>query len=508
MSQESDCWSRVLGEWEEQQYRRQQQQHEEEPEVEWNPQEAVVEEEHQHNHHSSNNWSPQKQQEEDEEQEPISSNNVVTASHQQQPPPLQEQQVDDDESFITAETVLARIESLAETVAQALDAHQMPELTQYLPPFSVQAMTAASVMTKRLTLQQCRSFTSILLVLAYCHSLLLQQQTNNNSENSNICRRTTTTREVYYFYVTHFRSQRECDAAIWDCCQLLQVPRHALGLQAGSRGWFCGDVVLYSRSSNQVVLDGRHDGCPVTADWLLPPSQRSFVVAPTTTATSILVVEKEGIYQRLVQDRFWEEHRCLLVTGKGFPDLATRAAVHCLHQLYNLPVLGLADCDPFGVLVLNCYANGSERSNDGGSYQVPLEWIGLRPSQVRHLSSSSDNNNTTEQSLPAAVFQELTSLDRKRLHETLLSTQQEHPFVNSDRRWDELQDMSDQKVELEALHWLGMDFCGVFVGQLLEHHEAKQQRLQQQQQQQFQDDEEDEDDSVDDEPDSGWKDII
>ena len=174
---------------------------------------------------------------------------------------------DTDDDALTVDTVLERIESLAVAIVQALDSFRMPVLEQLQPTTTASTTTARSTtfttmvatlsaartrkptMTKRFNLQQCRSFTSILLVLAYCHSLLLPDDENVNDGTTSVCytRRTTTTREVYYFYVTHFRSQRECDMAIWDACQLLQVPRYALGLQAGSRGWFCGDVQLMSR---------------------------------------------------------------------------------------------------------------------------------------------------------------------------------------------------------------------------------------------------------------------
>lgn len=78
-------------------------------------------------------------------------------------------------------------------------------------------------MRKQFTLSQARSFTSIVMVYSFVHSLL----------GSN---RTTTTREVYYFYVTHFTSQRECDAAILDAASLLGVPRVSMGIYASPKG--------------------------------------------------------------------------------------------------------------------------------------------------------------------------------------------------------------------------------------------------------------------------------
>jgi meiotic recombination protein SPO11 len=41
-----------------------------------------------------------------------------------------------------------------------------------------------------------------------------------------------------------------------------------------------------------------------------------------------LVVEKDAIFQRLAEDRLWEVLPCVLITAKGFPDLATRAFLH------------------------------------------------------------------------------------------------------------------------------------------------------------------------------------
>lgn len=75
---------------------------------------------------------------------------------------------------------------------------------------------SAKVICKSFTsLHQARSYTNMWLVMAFCHELL----------RSN---RTATNREVYYHYITHFRQQRECDAAILSTALLLRVPRMAL----------------------------------------------------------------------------------------------------------------------------------------------------------------------------------------------------------------------------------------------------------------------------------------
>jgi len=106
--------------------------------------------------------------------------------------------------------VIASIESIVASIIDYLDNEVSPILT-------------SDNLTRRFTLSQSRSFTSIVMVLSFSHSLLQSG-------------RTTTTREVYYFFVTHFRNQRECDAAILDAANLLGVPRSSLGLYASPKG--------------------------------------------------------------------------------------------------------------------------------------------------------------------------------------------------------------------------------------------------------------------------------
>jgi meiotic recombination protein SPO11 len=381
---------------------------------------------------------------------------AATQLPQQQPPAFLT--MTQMQEAITTEEVIRRIEELASSIIDALDEERMPVLETFHQPDYV---VPHRVIIKRFTMNQCRSFTSILLVTNFCHALLT-------------AKRNTTNREVYYFYVTHFRNQKECDLAIQDAACILQVPRNSLGLKASPRGWFCGDIQLLQKGDNNVILDGRAlqsvQGSPVSSDWLKPASQRNFTVQ-TTAAECILVVEKEGVYNRLSEDRFFDDYPCILVTGKGFPDLATRAIVHALHFCLDLPVRGLADCDPFGVMVLHTYQHGSKRMGlDGGDrFAVPMEWVGLRPSQVEELKRG-------KPALPREVFQELTDLDKRRLNDHLLSdTHRWTDFGQDKRRIEELQDMRDSgyKVELEALNWLGVDYCCEWLGSIFDYNDQK-----------------------------------
>jgi DNA topoisomerase VI subunit A len=168
-------------------------------------------------------------------------------------------------------------------------------------------------------------------------------------------------------------------------------------------------------------------------------------------ARCVVVVEKDGIFRRLVEDRFFERYPCVLVTGMGVPDIATRALVHKLRGSLDVPVYGLVDWNSWGVGVLLCYKVGSARLGlEAVRYTVDVKWIGLRSSQVDRLE------------LPASCRQPLTARDRRRA-EGLLA----HPWVATKPAWQrELRRQLDlgSKCELEALFAGGdLDAVGAFI---------------------------------------------
>ena len=362
------------------------------------------------------------------------------------------------------------------------------------------APPTAVVLQKRFTLQQCRSYASLLAVASFCHSLLR-------------CNRTTTLREVYYHFVTHFRCQRECNAAIVQLATLLHVPRHALGLQASPRGSFVGDVQLIDKNTGQVVLDGRSamssvssQGYPISPDWLLSPTQIPWQVR-TIQARCILIVESEGVFHRLCEDQLVARQSCIVVTSRGFPDFATRAMVSHLHTHLQLPVCGLADCNPFGASVLHTFVQKSTTATTGttgtatgnavpssssgvggGGGVSHVHWLGLRPSQVQELHKL----------LPPAVFQKPTTRDNTRLDSLLtgswvhgglppntitnskkrrrLCGRQQQQQKQQQQRWRDTEDLRLHKVELEALNWLGLDALTNFVERALEEFFAEEEK--------------------------------
>ncbi|CAM9225290.1 unnamed protein product, partial [Scytosiphon promiscuus] len=222
--------------------------------------------------------------------------------------------------------------------------------------------------------------------------------------------KTATQREIYYAFVTHFANQTKCNDAILDCCALLEEPRHCLGIVASSRGYLAGRIAIRGEGFHDWQdprSTGGSSGLAITSDWLT----RSLELK--SDARYVVVVEKDGVFNRMVEDGFYDRQGgpfnlrvipSVLVTGQGFPPLAVRACVYRLAGALDLPVLGLVDCNPFGLSVFLQYKEGSSRQGKGSAnFKVPdMKWVGLRP---QGLPQTHDR-----------VHQKLTQQDLARAH--------------------------------------------------------------------------------------------
>ncbi|TYK07936.1 meiotic recombination protein SPO11-1 isoform X4 [Cucumis melo var. makuwa] len=113
-----------------------------------------------------------------------------------------------------------------------------------------------------------------------------------------------------------------------------------------------------------------------------------------TAADYILVVEKESVFQRLANDRFCSRNRCIVITGRGYPDVPTRRFLRLLVDVLALPAFCLVDCDPYGFDILTTYRFGSmQMAYDAKNLRIPqLQWIGA-------FASDSEKYDLPEQCL-------------------------------------------------------------------------------------------------------------
>lgn len=114
----------------------------------------------------------------------------------------------------------------------------------------------------------------------------------------------------------------------------------------------------------------------------------------------VLIIEKEATF-RSIPIAFCREEKCLVVTGKGYPDVATREFLKALQdsieilatnakQRYvlpefpaidqRIPIFALVDNDPHGIEILLTYKTGSVAMEDQRrNLAVPaIKWLGVR----------------------------------------------------------------------------------------------------------------------------------
>jgi len=175
-----------------------------------------------------------------------------------------------------------------------------------------------------------------------------------------------TSRDIYYQDVVLFGNQRNVVSAIASLTRLLGVPRESLGVMPSPNGLLAGDMTI-ALEDGDIVETRRRNGAT------LIPVQPILYVMAAKPPEFILVVEKEAVFSYLQ----WELPEAIVVTGRGFPDRATSNMVRALSLSYpEVPIYGLVDSDPHGVLICRNYECGSPHT---GEEQIPVavQYLGV-----------------------------------------------------------------------------------------------------------------------------------
>ncbi|KAE9555817.1 hypothetical protein FO519_001031 [Halicephalobus sp. NKZ332] len=185
-----------------------------------------------------------------------------------------------------------------------------------------------------------------------------------------------TKRDLFYKHKDLFGTQAFVDRAITDICALLDFDRHVLNIISCSKGSIFGSITLETDTG---IVDCSASPVSITSSFLNAEM--------STEAGFILVVEKDTIFQRLIDWKF-ATHFPDGLLGRGFPDIATRQFLKRLQTLLQIPVFGLVDCDPHGLHILMTYKYGSVRqanrieSGEDVAIVDSIQLIGLKPSHL------------------------------------------------------------------------------------------------------------------------------
>lgn len=202
--------------------------------------------------------------------------------------------------------------------------------------------------------------------------------------------------------------------ALRDARWVLGVPRTSLGVTGGSRGLVCGPLVLHwppGRDGSARELDCSRGARSVPGDV-----RRLRAASVQCEVPVLLIVEKEAVFDVLVREAFVEAVPCVLVTGRGVPDVATRALVQRLSvAIPGLKTAILVDWNPSGIGIACQYRLGAGRaSSPAAGYALPgLRLLGatretlLRSgADARHYQPLTRRDRALVRSLSARIDRE------------------------------------------------------------------------------------------------------
>ncbi|MCX7415598.1 MAG: DNA topoisomerase IV subunit A [Planctomycetota bacterium] len=219
-------------------------------------------------------------------------------------------------------------------------------------------------------LSQAKSYMQTLLVATGCKALIDQQKT-------------TSIRGLYYL-LKHtidgtreetFATQEECDPIIEDLEVTLESLREELHVYASNRGGMVGPIVLED-SGDEIDCSRMGSG-----GYSIPSIVEADVVKfKSCDAKFILHVEKDTVWRRFNEDKFWRKYSCLLTHGGGQPPRGVRRMLYRLHNELKLPVYCLLDNDPWGYYIYSVLKQGSiNLAYESNRMAIPeAKYLGLR----------------------------------------------------------------------------------------------------------------------------------
>ncbi|OMO79588.1 Spo11/DNA topoisomerase VI, subunit A [Corchorus capsularis] len=166
-----------------------------------------------------------------------------------------------------------------------------------------------------------------------------------------------------------------------------------------------------------------------------------------TDARYIIVVEKHAIFQRLAEDRVFNQIPSILLTAKGYPDIATRFLLHRMSRAFpDLPILALVDWNPAGLAILCTFKFGSIGMGlEAYRYACNVKWLGVRGNDLQLIP---------EQSLAPLKPRDWQIAKSLKASEILQENYREEL---------ELMTQSGHRAEIEALYVHGFDYLGKYI---------------------------------------------
>jgi len=245
-----------------------------------------------------------------------------------------------------------------------------------------------------------------------------------------------------------FSEQSESNPLIEDLEVALNVKREDLNLNTDRKGVVAGPLVLRDKfGGDENTIDCSKQG---RSGWMIPSDVDNGMDFVSLDADYVLVVEKDAMWQRLNEDKFWKKENCVLITPKGQASRGCRRLIRKLASK-KLPVYVFTDCDAWGWYIYWAIKTGSMNlaylANDIATPEA--RFLGVTMQDIK------DYDFLGKLTIKAK------EVDIKRAEEML-----SYPWISMHKQWvDELNTVlkTKKKIEQDALQGPRLSFVSDYI---------------------------------------------
>src|SRR5512146_290059 len=337
-----------------------------------------------------------------------------------------------------------KIEKLAETVLRSVKGGKNPFVEIPIRSLANVKFNERRRLIELGSQKQKRYFFNVSMAKKFMQTFLVSEACKELIDSG----KTTSIRDLYYM-TKHtlgetrqntFEEQEESDPIIEDIEVSLDSLREELHLFATGRCSMVGPMTIRDAGD---TIDLRRMG---SGGWSVPSIVEEHVVQfGKSEAKYVLLIEKDAVWKRFNEDKFWQREKCIIVTGQGQPPRGVRRLVRRLNDELGLPVYVLVDNDPWGLYIYSVLKQGS--------INLAYESMRMAVPTARFVGLSSFDKLTFK--LPANVAIKMNDQDNSRAKQMLA-----YPWFKAKHWQQEIEEMgkSEQKFELEALSRRGISF--------------------------------------------------
>jgi DNA topoisomerase-6 subunit A len=250
-----------------------------------------------------------------------------------------------------------------------------------------------------------------------------------------------------------FTEQSESNPLVEDLEVALSVKREDLNLSTDRKGVVAGPLTLLDKfGGDETEIDCTKQG---RSGWMIPSDVDNGMEFVDVDADYVLVCEKDAMWQRLNEDKYWKKEKCILITPKGQASRGCRRLIRKLASR-KLPIVVFCDCDAWGWYIYWTIKTGSMNlAYLGSDIATPeAKFVGVT---MRDLKDYDFLNQLTIKA---------KDVDIKRAEEML-----SYEWISAHKDWvEELKTVlkTKKKLEQDALQGPRLSFVGDYLREKIE----------------------------------------